>query len=99
MKPEKEEIKMERILVERPDKSSLEEMGVTGWPVWEKEVSRFDWTYDEKETCYILAGHARVEPENAEAVEFGPGDMVIFPDGRRCVWEITSPIKKHYKFG
>lgn len=90
---------MHGILVERPEKSRIEEMGVTEWPVWEKEVSRFDWVYEEKETCYILRGRARVEPENAEAVEFGAGDMVIFPQGMRCVWEITSPIKKHYRFG
>ena len=55
--------------------------------------------YGDKETCYILEGSARVEPEDGEAVEFGPGDLVIFPEGMNCVWNITSPIRKHYKMG
>ncbi|MDP8298353.1 MAG: cupin domain-containing protein [Candidatus Tantalella remota] len=90
---------MDIIKKERPDGSTLEELGVDSWPIWEKEVSKFDWSYDEQEVCYILEGNAKVEPFDGEAVEFGPGDMVTFPAGMDCVWEITSAIKKHYKFG
>jgi uncharacterized cupin superfamily protein len=89
---------MAKIQIERPDKSKLKELGVNAWPIWEKEVSRFDWSYDETEVCYILAGKARVEPEDGEAVEFGAGDLVTFPAGMNCVWKITSPIRKHYTF-
>ena len=32
-------------------------------------------------------------------VEFGPGDLVTFPEGLDCVWKISKPVKKHYKFG
>ena len=90
---------MSEIKIEKPDAEKLEEMGVNSWPIWEKEASRFDWSYDETETCYILEGKARVEPKSGEAVEFGPGDLVTFPKGMNCVWEISSPIRKHYKFG
>ncbi|MGB2600918.1 MAG: cupin domain-containing protein [Candidatus Omnitrophota bacterium] len=90
---------MGEIKVERPDEQKLEELGVNAWPIWEKEASRFDWSYDTKETCYILEGAAKVEPTNGEPVEFGAGDLVIFPEGLDCVWEITIPIKKHYKMG
>ena len=90
---------MDKIIVEKPDEKKLQELGVSSWPVWEKEVSRFDWTYDEKETCYILEGRVKVEPENGEPVQFGKGDLVTFPKGLNCVWEITSPVRKHYKFG
>lgn len=90
---------MEKIKVEKPDEKKLEDLGVNSWPIWEKEASRFDWSYDDKETCYILEGKARVEPEEGEAVEFQAGDLVTFPKGLNCVWEITSPIRKHYKFG
>ncbi|HDG61680.1 MAG TPA: cupin, partial [Thermotoga sp.] len=31
------------IKVERPDEKKLEELGVKNWPIWEKEVSEFDW--------------------------------------------------------
>ena len=47
---------MDKILIEKPDEQKLEELGVGSWPIWEKEVSRFDWYYDDKETCYILEG-------------------------------------------
>ena len=87
------------INVERPDQQKLSELGVDSWPVWEKGVSRFDWSYDEKETCYILAGRAVVEPENGEPVEFTVGDLVTFREGLKCVWNIKEPIRKHYQFG
>ena len=90
---------MDNIIVEKPDAEKLKELGVDAWPIWEKEVSRFDWSYDEQETCYILEGRAKVEPESGEPVEFGAGDLVIFPKGMNCVWDITNPIRKHYKFG
>ena len=90
---------MDGIRIEKPTTEVLEELGVDSWPIWEKEVSRFDWSYDTKETCFILEGKARVEPENGEPVDFEAGDMVTFPEGMNCVWQITSPIKKHYKMG
>jgi hypothetical protein len=27
------------------------------------------------------------------------GDLVVFPAGLRCTWEIRSPVRKHYEFG
>lgn len=90
---------MGAIIIERPDENKLKKLGVNSWPIWEKEVSRFDWSYADKETCYILEGTASVRPEDGEAVEFGAGDLVIFPEGMNCVWDIKSPIRKHYKMG
>jgi uncharacterized protein len=87
------------IAVEKPTNEMLEEMGVSGWPIWEKEVSRFDWTYSDKETCYILEGKVVVEPENGDPVEFAAGDMVTFPSGLNCMWDIKEAVRKHYKFG
>ena len=85
---------MEEIRIEKPEKKKLEEMNVENWPIWEKEVSTFDWHYDDRETCYILEGKVRVEPKDGEAVEFGPGDMVTFPEGMDCVWKISQPVRK-----
>lgn len=91
---------MSRIKIERnPDKKKLEEMGIFNWPIWEKEPSRFDWSYDTQEACYLLEGKVRVEPEGGEAVEFGAGDLVTFPAGLNCVWDISERVKKHYKLG
>jgi len=90
---------MDEIRLERPEPEKLKKMGVFGWPIWEKEVSKFPWHYDERETCYILEGKIRVTPKGGKAVEIGPGDLVTFPEGMDCVWEVTKPVRKHYSFG
>jgi len=82
-----------------PDRKKLEEMGVFNWPIWEKEPLKFDWSYDTQEVCYILEGKARIEQEDGEPVEFGAGDLVIFPAGLNCVWNVIEKIKKHYSLG
>ena len=86
------------IKVEKPDAASLVDLGVKSWPIWEKEVSRFDWTYDSMEVCYLLEGKVSVTPDGGEAVEFGKGDLVTFSSGLDCVWDIQEPVRKHYKF-
>jgi uncharacterized cupin superfamily protein len=88
-----------KIKKERPSDEKLLAMGVTSWGIWEKEESSFGWYYDESETCFILEGRARVEPQKGEAVEFGSGDMVTFPKGMKCTWTVIKPIRKYYKFG
>jgi len=90
---------MNMINIEKPSQQKLSELGVDSWFVWEKDVSQFDWIYDEKEVCYILAGRAVVIPENGESVEFSAGDLVTFQKGLKCVWDIKEPIRKHYQFG
>ena len=89
---------MSMIDIERPDQQKLSELGVDSWSVWEKDVSQFDWIYDEKEVCDILTGRAVVIPKNGESVEFSAGDLVTFQKGLKCVWDIKEPIRKHYQF-
>lgn len=89
---------MEKIKIEKLAKEILAKMGVFQWPIWEKEVSCFDWYYDSTEVCYILQGKVVVTPENGEPVEFGQGDLVTFPKGLKCVWDIKQTVRKHYKF-
>jgi len=88
---------MNDIRIETPERRTLEEMDVFSWPTWEKEPSTFHWRYDQKETCYVLEGRARVEPLHGPPVEFGAGDLVTFPRGLECVWVITQPLRKHYR--
>ncbi|GAB4275822.1 MAG: cupin domain-containing protein [Candidatus Rifleibacteriota bacterium] len=87
------------IKISRPTEADLDKMGIKSWPIWEKEISKFPWHYDQKETCYILEGDIKVTPENGEPVTIKPGDLVEFPAGMSCEWEIFSPVRKHYKFG
>ena len=86
------------IEIQKPDQEELEQKGVYSWPIWEKEVSKFDWYYDSIEECYLLEGKVIVETKDGETVEFGKGDFVRFPKGLSCNWEIKEPVKKHYNF-
>ncbi|MFO7459640.1 MAG: cupin domain-containing protein [Desulfatiglandales bacterium] len=87
-----------RIEVVKPDKAYLEARRVPSWPIWEKEVSRFEWHYDETEECYILEGKVVVETADGNQVEFGKGDFVTFPKGLSCMWDVREPVRKHYNF-
>ena len=85
-----------KIDVKKPDSEELEGKGVFDWPLWEKEVSRFDWHYDTAETCYLIKGQVEVTTTDGQAVHFGAGDLVHFPAGLSCTWDISEPVKKHY---
>ena len=88
---------MMKIKVQKPAAETLAQQGVFEWPIWEKEISRFDWHYDTDETCYLLEGRVRVTMPDGRAVDFGAGDMVHFPRGLSCTWDIKTPVRKHYK--
>jgi len=85
-------------IMENPCEITLEQFGVRDWPIWEKEISTFPWTYDAKEMCLILEGEVTVTPDNGAAVTIKAGDFVTFPAGMSCTWDIHSPIRKHYQF-
>ncbi|MGA1840080.1 MAG: cupin domain-containing protein [bacterium] len=87
-----------KIEVKRANKEEMEKKGVTSWPIWEKEISKFDWYYDSTEECYLLQGSVEVVTEEGEKVKFGKGDFVTFPKGLSCTWDIKEPVKKHYNF-
>ena len=65
------------------------------WPVWTKEVSRFDWTCDAEEQCYLLEGEVTIETAKG-SLNVQAGDFITFPKGLACVWEIHRPVRKHY---
>ena len=88
-----------KIEVKRPTEAEIAQLGVPDWPVWEKEESRFDWYYDEKETCYFLEGEVEVETEDGRKVAVQKGDLAIFPQGLKCVWNVKKKVRKHYSFG
>ena len=90
---------MNKILIEHnPSSAKLEVMGVFEWPIWTKEESTFPWSYDQAEVCYFLEGEVIVTPEGGEAVSMGAGDLVSFPKGMSCTWEIRKEVRKHYNF-
>jgi uncharacterized cupin superfamily protein len=81
-----------------PSPMRLAMLKVETWPIWSKEVSVFPWSYDSTEICYLLAGEVIVTPDGGEPVQIGQGDLVTFPIGMACTWDIRRPVKKHYQF-
>jgi len=84
------------IIVRKPTQSEIEFMQKQ--PIWEKEISTFPYSYDQQEMCLILEGDVEVTHKDGSA-KFGPGDLVIFPEGLSCNWNIKKAVRKHYKFG
>ncbi|HEY9617414.1 MAG TPA: cupin domain-containing protein [Microcoleaceae cyanobacterium] len=83
----------------QPTQEQLQKLDIFNWPIWTKSVSEFPWTYDEAETCYFLEGEVTVTPDGGEPVSMGKGDLVTFPSGMSCTWQITKAVRKHYCFG
>ena len=90
---------MKSILCEHnPSPAKLEVLGVYDWPIWKHGAEEFPWVYDTQETCYLLRGRVIVTPEGGEPVTIERHDLVTFPAGLRCVWQILEPVEKHYRF-
>jgi uncharacterized protein len=58
---------------------------VTNWPTWEKRSIYLPvGVY-----YFILEGECVITPYNGcEAVSFTVGDLVVFPKGLVCTWEV-----------
>ena len=88
-----------QVTVEKPDAAKLASFGIDSWPTWSKEVSKFPWSYNSQEIAYILEGEATVTPKNGgSTISFGMGDLVTFPAGLSCIWDIKKALRKHYQF-
>ena len=73
---------------------------VFGWGTWGCGVSKFPWTYDQNESCYLLAGKVTVTPDDKslKPATFGKGDFVTFPAGMSCTWDVSEAVNKHFNF-
>ena len=86
-------------VVSQPDQEFLEKKGVFNWGTWGCGVSKFPWTYDSAESCYLLAGQVTVTPSDGRApATFGKGDFVTFPAGMSCTWDVSEAVQKHFLF-
>jgi len=89
---------MKKVIIEKYNEFEISKRGITSWPIWEKEVSEFDWYYDTQEQCLFLEGEVVIKTKD-EDFKIKKGDFVIFNKGLRCTWNVIKPVKKHYKFG
>lgn len=85
-------------VLHNPEQKMLDALNVKSWGIWDKEASVFPWTYDTEETCYFIEGEVIVTPDGGEPVAMGKGDMVTFPAGLSCTWDIRQDVKKYFSF-
>ena len=88
---------MLKVIIQKLTDSEVERRGIESWPIWTKEISRFDWYYDSEEECLILEGEVIVETKEGNYTAKA-GDFVTFKKGLKCVWDVKKAIKKHYNF-
>ena len=82
-----------------PTEDDLKKLNVESWGTWSKEVSEFDWSYDDTETCYLLDGDVEVtDSKTGEKIEFKKGDLVQFERGLNCVRNVKKPVRKYFSF-
>lgn len=88
---------MSKVIIEKLTIEQQATKGIKKWPIWEKEISEFDWYYDSEEECQILEGKVVVETAEGNFT-IQAGDFVTFKEGLKCKWKISEPIRKHYNF-
>lgn len=86
------------IIVRKPTEQEM--LTVKNWPIWTCDISEFEWEYTQTEKCLIIEGRVTISdnPDTGQTVSFGPGDYVILPNGLKCFWKVTEPVKKYYDF-
>jgi len=88
------------IMVEqKPSRERLEQLGVFSWPILNIELSEFTKFYGQREVCYLLEGEVVVNPEDGVPVELRAGDLVVFPAGLNCRWDVLAPVSRHVRIG
>ncbi|MGV6818252.1 MAG: cupin domain-containing protein [Thiotrichales bacterium] len=85
-------------IISDPEPELVAALGIAKWPTWSKEISSFPWRYDTQETCYLLEGEVLISVEGEEPLLIQARDLVTFPAGLECHWEIRKPVLKHYHF-
>ncbi len=88
-----------QITVRKPTNNELKNLDINSWNPWSCDIERFTWEYSTKETAYILEGRVIVETDDGTAVELEPGDLVTFPAGLKCTWDVQEPIRKVFLLG
>jgi uncharacterized cupin superfamily protein len=90
-------MEQEEIEIKKISSKEIQQLGITNWPIWEKEVSEFEWHYDYEEKFYLIEGDVTIKTKNKE-YHIEPGSLVTCSKGLSCNWEIKEYVKKHYQF-
>ncbi len=87
------------VKIRKMSEKEVKNEGINSWPIWEKEISEFDWYYSERERCYFIEGEVEVIDSEGNKYKIKKGDFVEFPKGLSCKWKVIKPVKKYYNFG
>jgi len=89
------------VLIERhPSPMKLDVMGVDEWPLHQSGSARFERSYQETETCYVVSGEAVVTPHGGgDPVCLQEGDLVSLLPGLTCTWELRGEFSMHHRAG
>lgn len=87
---------MQKIIKTKLTEEQIVDLGIMSWPIWQKEVSRFYWSYPSDEECLILEGEVEVETDEGR-ITIKEGDFVTFKQGLECYWDIKKNVRKHYR--
>ncbi len=95
---------MSKLKIEKPSSVEKKKLGIPAnptdvgvWSVWECKPSSFDWLYPATEVAYIYEGKVRIKTISEEFM-IGAGDLVTFPKGLTCHWEVLEKVRKVYQF-
>jgi len=88
---------MSEITICKLSKEEFNSKKISTWEIWEKEVSKFSWKYEETEECYIIEGDIEVQTDT-QTFNIKAGDFVVFPKNLSCYWIIKTPVRKYYNF-
>eukprot|EP00177_Eucheuma_denticulatum_P002063 GFKZ01003690.1.p1 GENE.GFKZ01003690.1~~GFKZ01003690.1.p1 ORF type:complete len:145 (+),score=24.48 GFKZ01003690.1:140-574(+) len=87
-------------IIQRADEETIARLGCRSWSKWGCIPSTFPWAYDADEVALILEGEFSVIPDDgSEKMDVVAGDVVYFPSGMSCTWEVRKAVEKYFAFG
>lgn len=71
-------------------------LGWASWPTRTVAPKTFAERCDRTETCYVAEGEAVIDtPVGSVTIE--PGQLVVFPKGLECTWNVLKAVKMHVR--
>ncbi len=64
---------------------------------WECGVSKFDYVYENDETCVVCSGIAEITCNDGHVTRLEPGVLAYFPKGTACCWNVIQPVTKYFR--
>ena len=66
--------------------------------VWscERGAWRIEFSAHKDEYFHVLEGHLQITGADGVAIAFGPGQAGVIPAGFKGVFEVLTPVRKHY---